>query len=60
MAGTAEAILRRQRGVTLAGLLVVTALAWAWIVSGAGMGMAAQAAFALFPHHSAGMPMAMA
>ena len=39
MAGAAEAILRRQRGVTIAGLLIVTALAWAWIVSGAGMGM---------------------
>lgn len=40
MTGPAEAILRRQRGVTLAGLLVVTALAWAWLASGAGMGMA--------------------
>ena len=60
MAGAAEAILRRQRGVALAGLLAVAVLAWAWIVSGAGMGMAAQAEFALFPHHSAGMPMAMA
>lgn len=39
MAGTAEAILRRQRGVTIAGLSVVAALAWAWIASGAGMGM---------------------
>ncbi|MEO6114575.1 MAG: DUF2182 domain-containing protein [Sphingomicrobium sp.] len=40
MAGAAEAILRRHRGVTLAGLFVVTVLAWAWIISGAGMGMA--------------------
>ncbi len=39
MTGAAEAILRRQRGVTIAGLLVVTALAWAWLVLGAGMGM---------------------
>ena len=40
MRGAAEAILRRQRGVTIAGLITVTALAWAWIASGAGMGMA--------------------
>ncbi|MEO7655279.1 MAG: DUF2182 domain-containing protein, partial [Sphingomicrobium sp.] len=40
MSGAAEAILRRQRGVTIAGLVVVTALAWTWIASGAGMGMA--------------------
>ena len=40
MTGAAEAVLRRHRGVTLAGLLVVTALAWAWLASGAGMGTA--------------------
>jgi predicted metal-binding membrane protein len=39
MTGAAEAILRRQRGVTISGLLIVAVLAWAWIVSGAGMGM---------------------
>jgi predicted metal-binding membrane protein len=40
MGGAAEEILRRHRGVTLAGLVVVIALAWAWIISGAGMHMA--------------------
>lgn len=39
MSGAAEAILRRHRGVTIAGLALVAALAWAWIVSGAGMRM---------------------
>jgi predicted metal-binding membrane protein len=40
MTGAAEAILRRHRGVTLVGLLLLAALAWAWIASGAGMTMA--------------------
>ena len=40
MTGAAEAVLRRHRGVTLAGLVLVTLLAWAWIATGAGMGMA--------------------
>lgn len=39
MSGAAEAILRRQRGVTIAGLAIVTAIAWAWIASGVGMTM---------------------
>ena len=39
MRGAAEAILRRQRGVTIGGLGIVTLLAWAWLASGAGMGM---------------------
>ena len=39
MTGAAEAILRRHRGVTIAGLIAIAALAWAWIVSGAGMDM---------------------
>lgn len=60
MAGAAEAVLRRQRGVTFAGLMVLVVLAWAWIASGAGMGMAARAELALFPYRSADMPMAMA
>jgi predicted metal-binding membrane protein len=38
MTGAAEAVLRRHRGVTIAGLAAVTALAWAWTASGAGMG----------------------
>jgi predicted metal-binding membrane protein len=40
MTGAAEAVLRRHRGVTIAGLVAVTGLAWAWIAAGAGMGMA--------------------
>ena len=39
MTGAAEAVLRRHRGVTIAGLIAVAALAWTWIASGAGMGM---------------------
>ena len=38
MTGAAEDILRRHRGVTIAGLIAIAALAWAWIASGAGMG----------------------
>ncbi len=34
-----EALVRRDRAVTLAGLAAVTALAWAWMLAGAGMDM---------------------
>lgn len=37
MTGSAEAVLRRHRGVSIAGLVAIAALAWAWIASGAGM-----------------------
>ena len=37
--GVVEAVLRRHRGVTIAGLVAIAALAWAWIASGAGMAM---------------------
>jgi predicted metal-binding membrane protein len=40
MTGAAEAVLRRHRGVTIAGLGAIAALAWTWIASGAGMGTA--------------------
>lgn len=40
MTGAAEAVLRRHRGVTIAGLVAIAALAWAWIAMGAGMSMA--------------------
>ena len=40
MTGAAEALLRWHRGVTIAGLVAIAALAWTWIASGAGMGMA--------------------
>ena len=34
-----EALLRRERLVVLAGLLLITALAWWWVAIGAGTGM---------------------
>jgi predicted metal-binding membrane protein len=43
MAAPVEAALRRQRALTLAALVVLTLLAWGWLIAGAGMGMAAQA-----------------
>ena len=36
-----EAIIRRDRLVLVAGMLVVSALAWMWLVLGAGMDMSA-------------------
>lgn len=42
MAGEAtsiERLLRRERAILLAGLLVICALAWLWVVAGAGTGM---------------------
>jgi len=36
-----EAVLRRDRAVVVAALIVVIALCWTWIVTGAGMGMSA-------------------
>jgi predicted metal-binding membrane protein len=36
-----EAVLRRDRVVVVAALIVVIALCWIWIVTGAGMGMSA-------------------
>ena len=37
MTGAAEAVLRRHRGVTIASLVALTGLAWAWTATGAGM-----------------------
>lgn len=36
-----EALLRRDRWITAAALLIITVLAWAWLLAGAGMGMSA-------------------
>lgn len=36
-----ETLLRRERRIVLAGLLLITALAWVWILSGSGTGMSA-------------------
>jgi predicted metal-binding membrane protein len=47
-----ERLLKRDRVITLAGLASLCALAWLYIVSGAGLGMSAQdmTTLALFPH----------
>jgi predicted metal-binding membrane protein len=50
-----ERLLKRDRTVTLAGLAVLCALAWVYIVIGAGLGMTAweMTQLALFPHQQA-------
>lgn len=53
MAGTPiESVLRRDRLITAAGIGLLCALAWAYLVSGAGLGMplAEMTRAALFPH----------
>ena len=58
--------MRRDRLVTAAGLVALAALAWIWLISGAGLGMSAwdMTRVSLFPHRAAGsmdgmaMPMA--
>src|SRR5438093_2729453 len=58
-----ERLLKRDRIITLAGLAALCALAWLYIVTGAGLGMSAweMTTLALFPHQQAhdvmpGMP----
>jgi predicted metal-binding membrane protein len=57
---TLEHLLRRDRIITLAGLLILCALAWLYLVKGAGLGMSARqmTTLAFFPHQQAqdGMP----
>ena len=53
MTAPVEAALRRQRALTIAALAVLTLLAWGWLVTGAGMGMAAQAWLPFTPHTAA-------
>jgi len=50
-----ERLLKRDRAITLSGLVVLCALAWLYVVTGAGLGMdvAEMARFALFPHELA-------
>lgn len=62
-----ERLLKRDRAITLSGLVALCALAWLYIATGAGLGMdvAEMARFALFPHELAtdgahGMAMASA
>ena len=47
-----ERLLRRDRAITLIGLMLLCVLAWAYTVSGAGAGMSAweMTTFSLFPH----------
>jgi predicted metal-binding membrane protein len=47
-----ERLLKRDRAITLAGVTALCALAWLYIVTGAGLGMSAweMTTFALFPH----------
>ena len=58
-----ERLIARDRTITLVGLIVLCALAWAYIVMGAGLGMTAREmmTLALFPHqqgaHMAGVGM---
>ncbi|MGD9980231.1 MAG: DUF2182 domain-containing protein [Hyphomonadaceae bacterium] len=55
MSETLERLLRRDRAITIAGLAVLCALAWTYVVSGAGLGMSAweMSGFSLFPHRMA-------
>ena len=50
-----ERLLKRDRVITLAGLTALCALAWLYIVTGAGLGMSAweMTTLALFPHQHA-------
>jgi predicted metal-binding membrane protein len=41
-----EALLRRERGITLVGLIALAALAWAWLLAGAGTRMGSMDAMA--------------
>src|SRR5437764_13435899 len=51
-----EAILRRDRQVVVAALIVVIAMAWLWILLGAGPGMSAMDVIVgLSPDHMASM-----
>lgn len=51
MTAPVEAVLRRHRAVMIIALALLTALAWVWTISGAGMGMDPLVSFA--PHKAA-------
>lgn len=53
MGRIAEAALARTNWITAAALLLLTLIAWGWIVSGAGMDMAPHWALSPFPHRQA-------
>ena len=54
-----ERVLRRERWIVLAGLVALTVLSWAYILTGAGTGMSIRdmTITSLFPHLMADMPM---
>ncbi|MGH8137707.1 MAG: DUF2182 domain-containing protein [Steroidobacteraceae bacterium] len=56
-----ERLLRRDRIITLAGLVTLCALAWLYIAKGAGLGMSARqmTTLAFFPHQQADLMRAM-
>ncbi|TAM61792.1 MAG: DUF2182 domain-containing protein [Rhodanobacter sp.] len=53
-----ERLIRRERAITIAGMLALCALAWAYIVAGAGLGMSAweMTVLALSPQPHAASP----
>ena len=53
MSRALEAVLRRQRLLTVAALVLLVLLAWAWLLLGAGMAMPPHAALDPFPHRDA-------
>lgn len=52
-----ERLLRRDRVIAIAGVAVLSVLAWLYILGGAGLGMPAMSAFELFPHQRAAADM---
>jgi len=56
-----ERLLKRDRAITAAGLLALCVLAWAYILTGAGLGMTARemTTLSLFPHQAAAIGPAM-
>jgi predicted metal-binding membrane protein len=57
-----DALLRRDRAITIAGLAVLCVLAWLYLLSGAGLGMSIweMTTASLFPHTRAAAPEPMA
>ncbi|MCB2061159.1 MAG: DUF2182 domain-containing protein, partial [Novosphingobium sp.] len=51
-----EAVLRRHRAVSIAALVLLTLLAWVWLLAGAGMGMDPLVSLSPFPAGEASMP----
>lgn len=57
MVGSSVVVFRRHRMVSIVALVLLAGLSWAWIVTGAGMGMAPQLSLTFFPQRSPGMTM---